>query len=155
MSGAAPPGPGALRRVLHFILVGASGVLVNQFVLWGLREHVLAGLTDEGLRLNLALGGSIGVATVTNFRLHRAITWADRRGPDAGPWARFPAYLSTSALGIAVQVLLTNLLAARLYYLAANLIAIGVGSVANFILNHYWTFARPRPTVEPAREPAP
>ncbi|MDE2117809.1 MAG: GtrA family protein, partial [Betaproteobacteria bacterium] len=45
-------------------------------------------------------------------------------------------------LSIALQAIFTNVLAPYFYYLIANLIAIVVTSVLNFVLNDIWTFGR-------------
>ena len=43
-----------------------------------------------------------------------------------------------------LQIVFTNLLAPHFFYQIANLIAIGVTSVLNFLLNDVWTFERAR-----------
>jgi len=133
---------GAPLRFVKFCAVGASGVLVNQLVLWLGRECLFAGVDNARLRLNLALALAISLATVNNFLWNRAWTWSDRRGVrDVGGVLRqFGRYCAAVALGIVVQAFLTNLLASYFNYLLANLCAIAVASSANFAVNHHWTF---------------
>lgn len=45
-------------------------------------------------------------------------------------------------LSIALQAIFTNILAPHFYYLIANLIAIALTSILNFVLNDIWTFGR-------------
>lgn len=141
-------------RFARFCTVGAGGVLVNQLVLWLAREHLFATLSPPRLRLNAALALAIAVATLNNFLWNRFWTWRDRyrvAGARALT-AQFGQYTLTVLLGIAVQVLLTNLLIAYMHYLLANLVAIAVAAGLNFGLNNAWTFRRR--TEPPPTEPS-
>lgn len=129
-------------RLLRFGLVGASGALVNLSVLWFAREHLLATIGSPSLRLNGALALAIPIATLNNYFWNRFWTWNDRRatGSSRRAAAEFAQYVLAVAVGSAVQVALTNLLAAWLQYLVANGIAISVAAAVNFALNDAWTF---------------
>jgi 4-amino-4-deoxy-L-arabinose transferase-like glycosyltransferase len=131
-----------LPRLARFFAVGASGVLVNQLTLWFAREYVFAGVASGRLRLNLALAVAISLATLNNFLWNRSWTWRDRqRATGAAASVRqFGQYCVAVALGIALQVLLTNVLVSFFDYLLANLCAIAIASGANFAVNHLWTF---------------
>jgi putative flippase GtrA len=140
-----------LRRVLtprfvKFGMVGASGVLVNQGVLYLAQVHVLheSRITTHAdwLLLNLALGVAIFFATLNNFIWNRAWTWADRNQHGKGLLTQFGQYLLACWLAIMLQMLLTNLLARHFEILAANLASIVLTSVLNFLLNDVWTFGR-------------
>jgi dolichol-phosphate mannosyltransferase len=48
-------------------------------------------------------------------------------------------------LGIGIQYGLTLWLSGHMYYLLANLIAIVVASISNFVANDRWTFRRRPP----------
>jgi putative flippase GtrA len=135
------------RRFLKFGTVGASGILVNQGVLYLAREHVFHAVSVPGevdwLQLNLSLALAIFFATLNNFFWNRLWTWADRRHHYDRPiLIQFGQYTLSCGVSIALQVLFTNLLAPHVYYLFANLIAIVVTSVLNFLLNDIWTFGR-------------
>jgi putative flippase GtrA len=141
----------AMRRVLtprfiKFGLVGASGVLVNQGVLYLAQTRILHAshvhTGEDWLRLNLALAVAIFLATLNNFIWNRAWTWADRRQHEKSLLAQFGQYVLACWLAILLQMLLTNLLARHLEILAANLISIALTSVLNFLLNDIWTFGR-------------
>lgn len=128
-------------RFVKFGLVGASGTVVNLLVLYLLQEHLLRFVESPDARLNLALAGAILLATINNFGWNRVWTWADRGELiGARPLVQFGKYASACWLGIAIQFLLTKLLATSMHYLVANVLAIILASVFNFVLNDVWTF---------------
>jgi len=55
---------------------------------------------------------------------------------------QFAQYALACWIGIAVQFGLTNLFALFLHYLLANLIAVVIASLFNFVANDLWTFGR-------------
>jgi putative flippase GtrA len=94
--GSATPRPGA--RVARFAAVGLSGVLVNLGVL-----HLLAGVLDAPEILSSAL--AIEASIVSNFLLHDAVTFRDRRAAArAGAPGRLLRYHAVSAVGALVQL---------------------------------------------------
>lgn len=148
------------RRFLKFGTVGASGVVVNQGVLYVAHEYIFhvshaAGGMDW-VRLNLSLALAIFFATLNNFFWNRLWTWADRKHYSDRPWLmQFGQYTLACWLSIALQVLMTNLLAPRLYSIyVANLVAIVLTSVLNFVLNDIWTFGRLKLSGAQASRPA-
>ncbi len=136
----------AVRRLLQvrfvrFGAVGASGTLVNMLVLYTMQEHLLLFIEPAQLRLNVSLAIAILVATVNNFTWNRAWTWADRgEFIGARPLLQFGKYAAACWLGITIQFMLTHLLALSMHYLIANIIAILIASVFNFLVNDAWTF---------------
>jgi putative flippase GtrA len=134
-------------RFLKFGTVGASGIVVNQGVLYLAKEYWFPIVAANGhvdyVQLNLALALAIFFATLNNFFWNRLWTWADRRQRYDRPiYIQFGQYTLSCGVSIALQVLFTNLLAPHIYYLIANLIAIVVSSILNFLLNDIWTFGR-------------
>ncbi len=131
------------RRFLKFGTVGASGTVVNIGVLYLAQEYVFNTVQSTEIRLNLSLVLAIFLATLNNFFWNRLWTWADRKQHHHRPWlAQFGQYTLACWLSIVLQVLFTNLLAPHFYYQVANLIAIALTSVLNFLLNDIWTFGR-------------
>ena len=131
------------RRFLKFGTVGASGTVVNIGVLYLAQEYVFDTVQSTEVRLNLSLASAIFLATLNNFFWNRLWTWADRKQHHHLSWpAQFGQYTLACWLSIALQVLFTNLLAPHFYYQIANLIAIALTSVLNFLLNDIWTFGR-------------
>ena len=139
-------------RYARFAVVGASGTVVNMLVLYLLQEWLLRGIEPPHQRLYLSLAGAIALATVNNFCWNSWWTWSDRLAADQAVLAldratatRFVTYALASWLGIGIQYGLTLWLSGHMYYLLANLIAIVVASISNFVANDRWTFRRRPP----------
>jgi dolichol-phosphate mannosyltransferase len=140
-------------RYIKFGLVGASGTVVNMAVLWLAQEHLFRTIEPARDRLYASLALAIAIATVNNFTWNRLWTWADRlqaaaqqtgsaRSTDTirtllGQLGR---YTLASWFGIALQYGLTIWLSLALHYMLANVIAIVIASVSNFLANDRWTF---------------
>ena len=145
-------------RYIKFGLVGASGTVVNMVVLFIAQEYLFAAIAAPRNRLYASLALAIAVATVNNFTWNRLWTWADRlrlaaaqahaqpssRGRTDLLLGQFGRYALASWLGIALQYGLTLWLSHSLHYLLANVIAIVVASVSNFLANDRWTFRHHR-----------
>ena len=136
-------------RYLKFGVVGASGTVVNTLVLYLAQELLFARIGEPRTRLYASLALAIAVATVNNFTWNRLWTWADRLrdAPVGAAGSRqllrqFGRYTLASWFGIALQYGLTLWLAHSLHYLLANVIAIVIASVSNFLANDRWTFGR-------------
>ena len=123
-------------RLPLFLVVGASGVVVNLAVLL---------LLVEGLQMwpLPAAAMATAVATLTNFSLNDRVTWGDRRLGGAQTRSRLWRYGAVAAVGLLVQLLLLSLLThgAGLHYLLADLLAIGSATALTFGLHHRWTFS--------------
>jgi putative flippase GtrA len=138
-------GPLLRHRFIKFGVVGASGTLVNVVVLYLAQEILFQAIEPASQRLNVSLAVAIFFATINNFLLNRAWTWLDRREQVHTPLLlQFGQYTIACWLGIALQFALTHAFASRMHYLLANVMAILIASVANFLLNDHWTFGRLR-----------
>ena len=138
-------------RFVKFGLVGGSGTFINIAVLYLAQEHLLHGIADFQTRLNYSIALAISVATLSNFYWNRRLTWRDRARTLPQPAVvLFFKYVMAAALSIAIQSLLTKWLALHLHYLLANVLAIALASVANFVANDRLTFRRHRPDAPPA-----
>jgi len=145
-------------RYIKFGLVGASGTVVNMAVLFVAQEYLFQAIEVPRNRLYASLALAITVATINNFTWNRLWTWADRlraaaaharsrQAPSTGVvvfLGQFGRYAVASWFGIALQYGLTLWLSHSLHYLLANVIAIVIASVSNFLANDRWTF-RHRP----------
>jgi len=130
-------------RFIKFGIVGASGVVVNLAVLYVGQEYLFTDIAQQTLRLNLSLSLAIFVATISNFFWNRRWTWHDRKQHRTVPVVvQFGQYAVACWVGIAVQFGLTNLFALFLHYMVANLIAVVIASLFNFVANDFWTFGR-------------
>lgn len=136
-------GPLFRPRFIKFGIVGASGVVVNLSVLYIGQEFLFRSIAQETLRLNLSLAFAIFVATISNFTWNQRWTWHDRKALRSVPViVQFGQYALACWIGIAVQVGLTNAFVLFLHYLPANLIAVVIASLFNFVANDLWTFGR-------------
>ena len=134
---------------MKFGAVGASGVVVNLGVLYLCREFLFIAIQTPSMRLNLSLAVAIFFATVNNFFWNRAWTWSDRKHhPDKHLILHFGQYALACWVGIALQVILTNLFVVYFYYLVANAAAIVIASVFNFLVSNFWTFRSHKPVAE-------
>ena len=129
----------ALARWLKFNLVGGIGIGVQ-----------LAALAISRSLLHLdylpATALAVETAVIHNFIWHERFTWADR------PALRFRHSLrrlvrfnaTNGAVSILGNLLLMRLLVGelRLHYLVANLVAVSVCSLLNFLLSDHFVFER-------------
>ena len=142
-------------RYIKFGIVGASGTVVNLVVLSLGHEYLFSAMEPAGSKPYASLALAITIATINNFSWNRLWTWSDRVKAEAqmlhtdpahagaGQLGReFGKYAAASGFGSALQYVLTLLLAGSMDYRLANVIAIVVASVSNFVANDKWTFKR-------------
>jgi putative flippase GtrA len=129
------------QRFAKFGAVGFSGTLVNLAVFYVGQEFLFRGVASVPLRLNLSLATAIFIATLHNFIWNRAWTWGDRKTHIRRPVAvQFMQYCAACWLAIALQFFFTNFFTQYMHYLPANVLAIGITAVMNYLINHSWTF---------------
>jgi putative flippase GtrA len=126
-------------RWLKFNLVGLIGIGVQLVALAVFRSL---------LQLNYLLATALAVETAVlhNFLWHQRFTWADRGS--AGPMqallrlAKFNA--SNGAVSILANLILMRVLVGEfgVNYVVANLIAVTVCSIVNFLLSDRFVFER-------------
>ncbi len=122
-------------RFIKFGIVGASGIAVNMGSLYV--------LTDFGkIPYFIASLIAIELSILSNFSVNLGWTWKDRA--EAGTvWSKLLRY----HIGVGATALLGNYLILiamtemfGVYYLVSNLVGIGVGTLANYVVNDLWTF---------------
>ena len=143
-------------RFLKFCAVGGSGVAVNLLFVWVGNACLFAPL-GEGLKTSLAYVFGIAVSILTNFILNDLWTWSDREKKGAGHFfVRLLKYYLVSAVAGVAQFLCATgvvwLFRIWLYAafeavplwakLAGALVGIAVGTLINFVMNHFWTFRK-------------
>lgn len=129
---------GYLPRFLRFALVGASGVVVNNGLLW-----LLAELTSLPFYLCSLI--AIESSIVSNFLLNDRYTWHDRRsGSVLARMLRYNASTACSSIAVNMTVLLFLKKWVGIPYLPANLVGIGCGMLANYAANSVWTYGSTR-----------
>jgi dolichol-phosphate mannosyltransferase len=137
-----------VARAWKFLLVGASGVIVNLGLLWA---------STEVFALPRYLGWAIGVegSVTSNFLLNRTFTWRDRRADGLGGVAQAARYHVSSAVGIAANfVAFTAATLLDAPTLLAGMLGIAAGVGTNFVGAAQYVFAPkrqepPAPGAEP------
>lgn len=134
-----------ILRFVKFGFVGGSGIIVNAVLFYLLADRL-------GTDYRLASICAIECAIVSNFMLNHFWTWSDfkiqGRRRFASRFLKF--HLSSGLTALIVNwgllVVLTDMIRIR-YNLPgindhhiSNLIGIGFGAFANFLLSHYWVF---------------
>ena len=127
---------GELARFFKFCLVGASGVFVNEGLLWILKQF-------GGLPLALSSAISIETSIISNYVLNNLFTFADRRAPGDSFFRRLVKFnlVSLVGLGINLGTLLALTHFFKLHYLLANLVGIAIAMLWNYLANREWTWA--------------
>jgi len=128
---------GELVRFLKFCLVGASGVGVNEGLLWLLKQFA-------GLPLWLSSAISIEASIISNYTLNDYFTFPDRRSQGGKSFLKRLAkfnVVSLAGLGInmGILLLLTNQFGEE-YYLLFNLCGIVIAFLWNYLVNSWWTW---------------
>ena len=135
--------PMARWRFIKFGAVGASGTVINIAVLYACQEFLLLQIADFHSRLNYSIAIAITLATISNFYFNRRLTWRDRQyEASPGVMVLFFKYVAAAGVSIAIQSVMTKSLSLYLHYIVANLVAIGVSSIFNFVANDKLTFRR-------------
>ena len=127
--------PRERARLSKFLLVGGTGLLVNSLALL-----LLVQWAQLPLVLASALSAELGI--INNFYWNDR--WTFRRTQLS--WLRFARFNLVSLVGLFITtgtlwVLVGHL---RLYYLAANLLGIGLAMAWNFVANSWWTWGGAR-----------
>jgi len=114
-------------RILKFMSVGASGIVVNNGILWLL-------VSSANVIPLLAEIFSIESSIISNFLLNNFWTFRDRKS--GRPLHRFVKYHGSVILGAIVNYAAFALfLAAGLHILIANTIGILLGFISNYLLS--------------------
>ena len=140
-------------RYIKFGMVGASGTVVNIVVLYLGHEYLFQSLEGPQGKPYASLALAIALATIHNFTWNRLWTWADRANqtpvetgleapPPSSLAAQLAKYTMASLFGSGLQYVLTLWLTHSMHYMLANLIAIIIASLSNFLANDRWTFRK-------------
>jgi len=130
---------------MKFNFVGGIGVFVQLAALTLLRSVA-------HLDYLFATALAVETAVIHNFLWHERFTWRDR--PSAHARASLRRFVKFNATNGAVSIV-GNLLIMRalvggfqMNYVAANLVAVGVCSVANFLLSNWFVFPELKPETD-------
>lgn len=124
--------------VAQFLVVGASGVIVNL--------GILSLLSLAGAANSLALAGGIAVSVVTNFLLNRRFTFSYARHKSVMP--QFIGFVGASAVGMVVNYIVALYLNqnvfsdSKLSLQLSALCGIAAGMAFNFLGSRYLVFSK-------------
>lgn len=118
-------------RFLKFLAVGATGIAVNEGLLWL--------LTESGLFYLFSSLIGIETSIISNFILNDLWTFRkERKGPFLGRLGKFNvARLITLAINLMVLWLLTSF---GLHYLISNLIGIAIATIIGYLASLWWVW---------------
>ena len=124
-------------RLLKFGIVGLSGVVINMGVLYILSEDVRLPYFISSLM-------AIELSILTNFVFNLHWTWRDRKN-ELPVWRKLFRY----HIGVAGTAYLVNYVIlvgltewGGIQYMISNLVGIGVGTIANYVISDRWTFKK-------------
>lgn len=123
---------------LQFLVVGASGVIVNL--------AILTLLQLIGLPASVCLAGGIAVSVLTNFVLNRRFTFSYAR--DRNIWGQFVGFVGASAVGMVVNYSVSLYVARTMFegqafaLQLAAIVGIAAGMIFNFLGNRYVVFRK-------------
>ena len=125
------------KRFLRFCAVGASGVLVNEGILWLFTEGF-------GLFYLYAAIVSIEASIISNFILNNMWTFSDRRVANGSAFTRFSKYNLTCLIGVGLNLSILWLLTeiSGMHYLISNLFGIAVAVIWNYSASVRWVWMR-------------
>jgi len=121
-----------VSRIVRFGLVGLSGVAVNLLIV-----HLLFGNLHWPAFVASAI--AVEISVFNNFIWNNWWTFGQR----TVSFVRFARFNLASLGGLVITSVVFSLLVERLavYYLLADLIAIGVATGWNFLASVFWTWA--------------
>ena len=122
-------------RLGKFLVVGGTGVLVNNAALYTLYQV---------LRLPLVLASTVAVTLAIGNNFFLNDHWTFNEQHDAAAGRRLVRFSLVSLGGVALTTLTLWALVTYLgvNYLVANLVGIGLATASNFVANFKWTWSR-------------
>jgi dolichol-phosphate mannosyltransferase len=125
-----------LSKAARFYTVGASGLLLNYFVSVFLFNSSMASMGY----VQATIGGII-VSNISNFLLNKAWTFEDRDFSLRKTLRQYGYFAAITAGGAGIQLgVLQMLLQSGFTYEVSLLVAVGIASTSNFLLNKKLTF---------------
>jgi dolichol-phosphate mannosyltransferase len=125
-----------LSKAGRFYTVGASGLLLNYFV-----SVLLFNLSFVNLGYIQATIGGIIISNISNFLLNKAWTFEDRDFSPRKTLRQYGFFAAITSGGAAIQLgVLHVMLQSGFNYEVSLIIAVGIASISNFLLNKKLTF---------------
>jgi dolichol-phosphate mannosyltransferase len=125
-----------LSKAGRFYTVGASGLLINYLVSVLLFNSSIASMGY----IQATIGGII-VSNISNFLLNKAWTFEDRDFAPRKTLKQYGLFAAITSGGAGIQLAVLHvLLQSGFSYEISLLIAVGIASISNFLLNKKLTF---------------
>jgi len=124
-------------RMVRFMAVGISGVLVNVGVLYFLTEGL-------GIFFLFSSIISIEASIISNFLLNDSWTFGDIDDKKYNRISRFERFQAVSVAGVLINISTLYILTTwfGIYYLLSNLIGIALAFAWNFLVNRRYTWRK-------------
>lgn len=141
-------------RYIRYCIVGLTGVFVNFFIFYLAIHYIFNAIQIKiyhfDLGFNLSMSLAIFFSCISNFILNSIWTWSDRYKLDylsfKDTLKKFLLYLSSSSLGIGIQLILSNILIyIGISYVIAVFCGIFIASFSNFLFSNFVTFKNHKP----------
>ena len=126
------------KKIIKFGLVGASGIVVNTGILYGLTEYL-------GIYYMISSLFAVETAIITNFILNDTWTFDGSNKSHMGKrWKRFISFQMISVCGVAINMAVLFALTefAGIYYLISNIAGIIIAFIWNFLVNRHVTWKK-------------
>lgn len=125
---------GEWKRVIKFGIVGLSGAFVNEGLLWFLTDLV-------GIFYLVSAVISTEAAIINNFLWNETWTFRDRaEGALKASFSRFVKFnlgrMVGMVMGVALLAFFTEIFG--VYYLSANILAVGIVLIWNYLMSTVW-----------------
>jgi len=131
-----------ISKAGRYYTVGLSGLIINYIVSFLLANDVANSIRmlSNVWYLEASILG-VAISSTSNFFLNKYWTFEDKRF-DVGVTARqFVSFIAVSAIGLSIQITLLYYMVEHLIpYRISLIVAIGVATTINFILNKKFTF---------------
>ena len=131
-----------LSKVGRYYTVGISGLLINYIVSFLLANDVANSirLLSNVWYLEASIIGA-AISSTSNFFLNKYWTFEDKRFDVRSTARQYLSFIGMSAIGLIIQIALLYYMVENLFpYRISLIVAIGIATTINFILNKKFTF---------------
>lgn len=130
-----------VKKFVKFCIVGGTGVFVNLGM-----ALILKNLFEIDYRISAFI--AIQTAIVNNFIWNYLWTWKEMKTEEIYSllmmFVKFYVSSGITAVVVNMGILVFLKEVACLNWLISHIIGIGFGTIANFLISHFWTFSPPK-----------
>ena len=131
-----------ISKAGRYYTVGLSGLIINYIVSFLLANDVANSirLLSNVWYLEASIIG-VTIASTSNFFFNKYWTFEDKRFDVSATAKQYVSFIAVSAIGLCIQIALLYYMVEHLFpYRISLIVAIGVATTINFILNKKFTF---------------